>query len=369
MKTQFKFTKFIIFIITLVFILANGIQASAFQNAGSHYDIFKTAPAKPAKEIVEMLGRYVNIKNEKDTFLIFEESGEIKMLRDKENPAFILGNIEYWNLNNSTNETKIFKIMVNGKINNLSIFKSGNFNKFYCRFNEKTYKQVIYGGENGGTYKIKPLKSINELRKAAVSAKPPRESDATAECYLVNLREIGGNMKFDIRYATDNNFMGEKFYETPDAFLQKPAAYAILYVANSLSRYGLGIMVYDAYRPWYVTKMFYDATPDAQKNFVADPSKGSRHNRGTAVDIGLYDLRTGELIDMGSGYDEFSERALPAYPGSTSYSRWHRKLLEYYMNKAGFTVYEDEWWHFDYKLNTVKYPLINKTFEQIKTGK
>ena len=111
--------------------------------------------------------------------------------------------------------------------------------------------------------------------------------------------------------------------------------------------------------------MFWDATPEKFHGFVADPSKGSRHNRGCAVDLGLYDLKTGKVVEMVSGYDEFSDRAFPDYPGGTSRQRWHRDLLRHAMEAEGFTVYEEEWWHFDYK-DWRKYPILNKPFEEIK---
>jgi serine beta-lactamase-like protein LACTB len=111
--------------------------------------------------------------------------------------------------------------------------------------------------------------------------------------------------------------------------------------------------------------MFRDATPAKFHNFVADPLKGSRHNRGCAVDLSLYDLKTGKAVEMVSGYDEFSDRAFPDYTGGTSRQRWHRDLLRRSMEAEGFTVYEEEWWHFDYK-DWKKYPILNLTFEQLK---
>jgi D-alanyl-D-alanine dipeptidase len=128
---------------------------------------------------------------------------------------------------------------------------------------------------------------------------------------------------------------------------------------------GYGVLIHDAYRPWYVTKMFWDATPVAQKEFVADPAKGSRHNRGCAVDLSLYDLKTGKPVDMVSGYDEFSHRAYPEYPGGTSLQRWHRSLLREVMEAEGFRIFEGEWWHFDYK-EWRHYPIGTMTFEMIR---
>jgi len=133
-----------------------------------------------------------------------------------------------------------------------------------------------------------------------------------------------------------------------DAFLQRPAAEALARAHAAFGDHGYGVIVHDGYRPWRVTKMFFDATPEHQRIFVADPASGSRHNRGAAVDIGLYDRATGEVQVFVSGYDEFSERAFPGYVGGTSEQRWLRELVRQVMEREGFDVYEHEWWHFDY---------------------
>ncbi len=219
-------------------------------------------------------------------------------------------------------------------------------------------------GENGETFKVKPMKSLDEIRKAARIAKPPTEKGTFRAPELVDLATIPG-VKFDIRYATRNNFLSTPFYTSAKAFMQKPAADALARVHAKLKEHGYGLLIFDAYRPWHVTKMFWDATPVKFHNFVADPSKGSRHNRGCAVDLTLYDLKTGRPVTMVSGYDEFSDRAFPAYPGGTSRQRWHRDLLRRAMEAEGFTVYEEEWWHFDYKA-WKKYPILNSPFEELK---
>lgn len=218
-------------------------------------------------------------------------------------------------------------------------------------------------GEGGETFQIKPIKPLDELRKLALAAKPPDEKGEFLKPDLVDLAPIDG-VKFDIRYATDNNFLGKPFYSSAKAFMQKPAADALARVQAAVKARGYGLIVYDAYRPWYVTKMFWDATPEKLHNFVADPSKGSRHNRGCAVDLGLYDLKTGKVVEMVSGYDEMTDRAFPDYPGTTSRQRWHRELLLRAMAAEGFSVYEEEWWHYDYK-DWRKYPVLNKTFEEL----
>jgi D-alanyl-D-alanine dipeptidase len=130
---------------------------------------------------------------------------------------------------------------------------------------------------------------------------------------------------------------------------------------------GYGLLIHDAYRPWYVTKIFWDATPPEGKIFVADPSQGSRHNRGCAADLTLYDLASGNPIEMPGTYDEMSPRSFPDYPGGTSLQRWHRDLLRRAMESEGFTVYEHEWWHFDYK-DWHEYPILNIKFEDLHSG-
>jgi D-alanyl-D-alanine dipeptidase len=126
----------------------------------------------------------------------------------------------------------------------------------------------------------------------------------------------------------------------------------------------VGLIIYDSYRPWHVTKMFWDGTDPKFHNFVADPSKGSRHNRGCAVDLGLFDLQTGKVIEVVAGFDEFSDRSFPNYPGGTSRQRWYRDLLRRTMEDSNFTIYEEEWWHFDFK-DWKQYPILNKTFEEL----
>ncbi len=229
----------------------------------------------------------------------------------------------------------------------------------------RTFERLIFGSENGRSFRIKPLKSANELRRIALVSTPPKEAGDFLQSDFVDLSTLDTSIKFDIRYATTSNFVGEKFYTQAKAFLQRPAAEALLRAHRWLKNYGFGLLIHDAYRPWYVTKMFWDATPDDKKIFVADPSLGSRHNRGCAVDLTLYDLKTGKQVEMTGGYDEMSERSYPSYPGGTSLERWHRRLLQGAMEMQGFKVFEWEWWHFDYK-DWKMYPIGTKTFEELK---
>ena len=128
---------------------------------------------------------------------------------------------------------------------------------------------------------------------------------------------------------------------------------------RELVRRGYGLCIFDGYRPWSVTKIFWDATPAELRHFVADPAQGSRHNRGCAVDLTLYELASGEPVEMPSGYDEFTARAYPDWPGGTARQRWHRELLRRAMADQGFTVYRHEWWHFDSR-DWRRYPVLDE---------
>jgi CubicO group peptidase (beta-lactamase class C family)/D-alanyl-D-alanine dipeptidase len=220
-------------------------------------------------------------------------------------------------------------------------------------------------GLDEGTFRIQPVRPVSELRELAASAEPPVEEGEFRDPELVDLAMLDPTIKLDIRYASTNNFMGASFYTQARAFLQRPAAEAVLAAHRSLKKKGYGLLIHDAYRPWLVTKMFWDGTPESQKIFVADPSSGSRHNRGSAVDLTLYDLKTGKPVRMVGGYDEFSTRAYPEYPGGTSLERWHRELLRREMEAQGFTIYEFEWWHFDHR-DWNQYPILNLEFEALQ---
>ncbi|HWR17059.1 MAG TPA: M15 family metallopeptidase [Terriglobales bacterium] len=214
------------------------------------------------------------------------------------------------------------------------------------------------------TFKIKPLRPVEELRREAMATEPPAEKGNFRKPELVELVKLDPTIKLDIRYASDNNFMGTPFYSQARAFLQKPAAHALVRAHRKLKKFGYGLIIHDGYRPWYVTKMFWEGTPPEKRDFVADPAQGSRHNRGCAVDLSLYDLKTGEEVAMPSGYDEMSERSYPNYAGGTPEERQRRDLLRKTMEAEGFTVYKFEWWHFDYK-DFAKYPIMNVPFEKL----
>jgi D-alanyl-D-alanine dipeptidase len=227
-----------------------------------------------------------------------------------------------------------------------------------------TFVPILGFSQDDEIFRIYPQYSYEELLQKAKKASPPTGTEHYRTVELVELIDNIPNLRLEVRYATRNNFMGMKFYKSQRAFLQKPAADALASAAMSLELHGMGIIVYDAYRPWYVTKMFWDATPDSLKNYVANPLNGSRHNRGCAVDIGLYYLSTGEKVAMPTDYDDFTKKAHMSFQDTTQQILSNRQLLQETMKKAGFEVYEFEWWHFDFK-DWNKYPILNLTFEEL----
>jgi D-alanyl-D-alanine dipeptidase len=198
-------------------------------------------------------------------------------------------------------------------------------------------------------------------------ALPPAEPGSLRSADLVELVRLEPGIRLDIRYARPDNFTGRRLYPAPRAFLQRPAAEALVRVHRRLRAAGYGILVYDGYRPWAVTQALWEAaTPEQRRiGFVADPAKGSKHNRGAAVDAGLYALASGRAVAMPSGYDEFSPRAHPDYGGGTAAARAARDRLRWAMAQEGFTVSPVEWWHFDYR-DWRQYPILDIPFGELR---
>ena len=193
---------------------------------------------------------------------------------------------------------------------------------------------------------------------------PPNEKNKR-EADLVELITLDKTLKLDIRYARTDNFTGRAVYTEARAFLQKPAAEALIRVHRKLKKQNLGLMIFDGYRPWSVTKIFWDVTPEDKRKFVANPEKGSRHNRGCAVDLSLFDLKTGKLVEMPTDFDDFTDKASPKYAGATALQTKNRDLLRAAMEAEGFTVNDNEWWHFDFK-DWAEYAIYDIAFAEVE---
>jgi len=184
-----------------------------------------------------------------------------------------------------------------------------------------------------------PVVNDVEIYKKIVQVDPNNE--------LVDLRELIPNAQFKVTYATAENLVHRPLYPTADVFMRKPAALALQKASKSLKKQGYGLLLFDGYRPYEVTVIFYETIKDT--TFVADPHKGSKHNRGMAIDLSLYDLKTGKPLPMPSDYDETTPRAFHSYMEATPEALANRKILRDALEKVGFEIYPWEWWHYDFK--------------------
>ena len=186
---------------------------------------------------------------------------------------------------------------------------------------------------------------------------------AQPETRLVEIKKYIPGIVLDIRYATTNNFTHHQMYKEAKAFARLPVVLALRDVEADLKTRGLGIKIYDAYRPYAITVKFYEVAHDT--NFVADPRKGSKHNRGCAIDMSLIDLKTGKELDMPTGFDSFSREAAANYPDLPKQEIANRELLKSIMSAHGFKVVPGEWWHYDFN-GWAKYPLLDIPFSEIQ---
>ena len=260
--------------------------------------------------------------------------------------------------------TDHFRLADSGRYSRQLSFARKGLRVSEIRLGSSSWPRRSLGPEEGNVFRIEPVRPVDALRREALRASPPNEPGGFRVSDLVELVKLDSTIKLDIRYAGTRNFLGTPVYTQARAFLQRPAAEALVRTHRRLEADGLGLLIHDGYRPWYVTKIFWDATPPAQHEFVADPATGSRHNRGCAVDLTLYDLKTGQAVEMPGVYDEMSHRSYPGYAGGTSRQRWYRDLLRRAMEAEGFSVNPSEWWHFDFR-DWRSYRIGNTPFEQL----
>ncbi|MBB6237329.1 D-alanyl-D-alanine dipeptidase [Pedobacter sp. AK013] len=179
---------------------------------------------------------------------------------------------------------------------------------------------------------------------------------------LIEIKKAIPNIKLDIRYATNNNFMQQVMYKQARAFARKPVVESLKKIQKELNKKGYGLKIFDGYRPYAVTVEFYKKASD--KNFVANPSKGSKHNRGCAVDLTLIDLKTGKEITMPTPYDSFLAAAAAKYKNVSPEAKKNRDFLIAIMGKYQMNVLENEWWHYDFS-GWKKFDLMDIPFEKL----
>lgn len=180
---------------------------------------------------------------------------------------------------------------------------------------------------------------------------------------LVNLESFIPDLVLDIRYATTDNFTKEKIYNLPRAYARRPVAEALKAAQAEFKSFGVGIKVFDAYRPYKATVKFYEVYRDT--TYVASPYRGSRHNRGCAIDMTLVDLNTGVELQMPTAFDSFQREAWPTAPIKDPTVRKNRELIISVMERHGFKVNASEWWHFDFK-GWQKFEVLDIDFEELE---
>lgn len=217
-----------------------------------------------------------------------------------------------------------------------------------CSVGGNRYSRRFFAGENGKPFRFAVSGDWQELKNAASAAVMPANLGAGQQAQLVNLAQAVPGIKLDLRYAGVDNCFGNVLNDDARAFLDVEAAAALNTVQLNLAEYGYGLLVWEAYRPWSVSKLAYDALPPENKSMLPSPEVGFSHNTGRSVDVSLYSLATGEPVDMISDFDEPSIRQYASFAGGTELERYRRDLLRSQMQLAGFTASDMEWWHFDY---------------------
>jgi D-alanyl-D-alanine dipeptidase len=322
-------------------------------------------PTRRAQDLGNRTGDFGN-QNESDDFILLERSGRL-FLRDSSGTEHQLSPLAFTKKGDQTSYTYVSN-EADAWVLAFEQYKADPIWQVFTHLGP--YHRLPYSVPTGSpnVVRVKPPRPLAQIRNEALAAVPPEEKGPFRKSDLVELAPLDRDIHLDIRYATANDFLGLPVYTQARAFLQRPAAEALLRSLHKLRPLGYGLLIHDGYRPWYVTKIFWDATPADGKIFVADPAQGSRHNRGCAVDLTLYDLKTGQPAEMTGLYDEMSPRSFPDYPGGTSLERWHRDLLRWAMESEGFTVFESEWWHFDYQ-DWREYAIGNVSFEKLNVAK
>ena len=239
-------------------------------------------------------------------------------------------------------------------------------NGIACKIGGKRFTRYFFPGEGGKVFRVEANADYQSLKDAAPGAVMPAKLRQGGQAgRLVRIRSAVPNARFDLRYAGSDNIFGAPLYEAVEAFAEEETAAALKKAADKLAVRGYGILVWEGYRPWYVSKLASDLLPKDKKDMLPPPDKGEDRNTGRTVDVSLYDLANGEAVAMISDFDEVSVRQFPGYPGGTEQQRSLRDMLAAVMKDCGFTQGREEWWHFTLG-DTKGWQHLNIPYGQIK---
>ncbi len=304
-------------------------------------------PKDCPKDLKYILGMYYG---NGEMFLLRENNGEVELVyRFGQNDYTFAGSNVYPLYKEHFDS---YTINESGPLNHLDaavrIERSREGYGVSCSVGGNRYSRRFFAGENGRPFRFAPASGWQALKTAADAAVMPAQLGAGQQAQLVDLAQAVPGLKFDLRYAQADNCFGQALTDDQRAFLDADAAQALAQAQQYLKPYGYGILVWEAYRPWSVSKLAYDALPADKKSMLPAPEVGFSHNTGCSIDVSLYLLATGENAGMISGFDEPSVRQYASFAGGTTLERYRRDLLRRAMQMAGFTASETEWWHFDY---------------------
>lgn len=304
-------------------------------------------PKDCPKDLKYILGMYYG---NGEMFLLRENNGEVELVyRFGQNDYTFAGSNVYPLYKEHFDS---YTINESGPLNHLDaavrIERSREGYGVSCSVGGNRYSRRFFAGENGRPFRFAPVSDWQALKTAANAAVMPAQLGAGQQAQLVDLAQAVSELKFDLRYAQADNCFGQALTDDQRAFLDANAAQALAQAQQYLKPYGYGILVWEAYRPWSVSKLAYDALPADKKSILPAPEIGFSHNTGRSIDVSLYLFATGENAGMISGFDEPSVRQYASFAGGTTLERYRRDLLRSAMQMAGFTASETEWWHFDY---------------------
>ena len=312
--------------------------------------LFAMIPASMAakavpKDINYLLGMYYGNGS---LFLIREESGNLQIVfhTDAEDRDFSRSNIF------PLKKVRFDSYELNEEGPLLSAEASVHFerdtdgNGIVCKIGGKRFARNFFPGEGNKVYRLEPNADYQSLKDTAFKAVMPAKLQQGQAGRLVRIRSAVPNVKFDLRYAGVDNIFGVPLYDAGEAYAEAGTAAALKKAADKLATQGYGLLIWEGYRPWYVSKLASDLLPKDKKSMMPAPEKGEDRNTGRTVDVSLYDLASGEAVMMISDFDEVSVRQFPAFPGGTEQQRFLRDMLATVMKDCGFTQGKEEWWHF-----------------------
>lgn len=217
-----------------------------------------------------------------------------------------------------------------------------------------TVPSIFVMAQNKGD-KLIPISSFKTYKASVIK---------TADKKMIELKSQIPSIQYDLKYAGKNNFMKRRMYKagTQQTFIRKQAALALGNVQKELNEKELGLKVFDAYRPYSVSKKFWELVKD--ERYVANPSRGSNHNRGTAIDLTIIDLKTGKELDMGTGFDNFTDTAHHSFTRLSQQVLNNRRSLKSIMEKHGFKALDTEWWHYSFESN-IKFEVLDIPFKKL----